>query len=100
ALQSQSSTRRPQRVVGLVTAVVERGHHAVADELFHLPTEPTRDQRRRNAPVRVEHRGSSGRRGAFRETGEPDEIGKEDTHVLVALPSGRQVEPTKAFLTP
>ena len=55
ALQRQRSARRSQRVVGLVSSVVERGHDAVADELIHVPPELTGDQRRRSPPVGAEH---------------------------------------------
>ena len=54
ALQGQGGLGCSLRMVGLVTLAVEHGHDPVADELLHL-TAVTRDQRRRDAPVPVEH---------------------------------------------
>src|SRR5581483_12315643 len=55
-LQRECRARRAESVVGLVAATVERRGDAVPDELLELAAEPPRDQRRRDAPVRVEHR--------------------------------------------
>ena len=74
------------RVIGLVSSIVEHGHDGVADELFHFPAELTCEQWRRDAPVGIEYSCNLGWRRALGEAREPDEIGKQDTHVLVVLP--------------
>ena len=55
ALKCQGGTRCSLRMIGLVSSAVERGHDAVSGELLDISAELTRDQRRCDAPVRVEH---------------------------------------------
>ena len=62
ALQGESRARSPERVVGLIAPAVERGDDPVADELLDLAAEPTGEQRRRRAPVRIQHCRDLGRR--------------------------------------
>ena len=87
-------------MVGLVAAAVERGHDAVADELLHVAAELARDQRRGDAPVRIQHLGDLGRRRALGEGCEPDQVGEEDADVLAALTRRRQVEIPEALVAP
>ncbi len=61
-LQGERRARSPQRVIGLIAPAVERGDDPVADELLDLAAEPTGEQRRRSAPVRIQHRRDLGRR--------------------------------------
>ena len=101
ALQCESGARRPLRVVGLVSSVVEHGHDAVADELLDFSAELTCDAVARRCPSR--HRARLQPRlamSARRSLVKPDEIGKEDAHVLVALPRRRQVEPPEPLIAP
>ena len=58
------------------------------------------DQRRRNAPVRVEHGSDLGRRRALGEAREPHEVAEENADVLLTLPRRRQIEVPESLVAP
>src|SRR4029079_19614895 len=87
-------------MVARVAPAVEDREHAVADELLDLAAEPPGDQRRSDAPVRVEDGSELGRGRALGEAREPHEVTEENADVLVTLPRRRQVEMPKPLVAP
>ena len=99
-LQGERGARGGERVVGLVAAGVERGDDRVADELLEVAAQLARDQRRGDAPVRVEHRRDLRRRSALGVRREADEVAEEHADLLLPLARRREVERPEALVAP
>src|SRR5262249_58468341 len=99
-LEREGRACGPERVIGLVAATVERGHDAVADELLDLAAEAPREQRRSDAPVRIEHLCDDCGRRAVGERRESDEIAEENADVLLAVARAREIKGAKTLLAP
>jgi hypothetical protein len=99
-LERESGTGGTKRVVRLMASAVEERQDAVTDELFDLAAEAPRDQRRGDAPIRVEDGRNLGRRRPLRERRESNEVAEQDANVFLSFLRRRQVEMPETPVAP